>query len=103
MFDNLMQLETRTVAQVTKSLNERTKGVWLTASLLFALALCPQAFANSVSYAYDSLNRLTRVDYGNGAVIDYTYDAAGNRLTRVATASSSRSEERRVGTESETM
>ena len=32
-------------------------------------------------YAYDSLNRLTNVDYGNGSVISYTYDAAGNRLT----------------------
>jgi len=35
----------------------------------------------AVSYSYDSLNRLTNVDYGNGSVISYTYDAAGNRLT----------------------
>ena len=34
-----------------------------------------------VSYLYDSLNRLTNVDYGNGSVISYSYDAAGNRLT----------------------
>lgn len=37
--------------------------------------------AGVVSYAYDTLNRLTSVNYGNGAVISYTYDAAGNRLT----------------------
>jgi YD repeat-containing protein len=37
--------------------------------------------ALAVSYSYDSLNRLTNVDYGNGCVTSYTYDAAGNRLT----------------------
>ncbi len=33
------------------------------------------------TYAYDALDRLTNVDYGNGATMAYTYDAAGNRLT----------------------
>src|SRR3990170_6791398 len=37
--------------------------------------------AATITYTYDSLNRLTRVDYGNGYTIEYTYDAAGNRLT----------------------
>jgi len=31
-------------------------------------------------YYYDALNRLSRADYGNGSVITYAYDAAGNRL-----------------------
>ena len=39
-----------------------------------------------VSYSYDSLNRLTQVDYGNGSVINYTYDAAGNRVAYSGTA-----------------
>jgi len=34
-----------------------------------------------MSFQYDSLHRLTRVDYDNGASIAYTYDSAGNRLT----------------------
>jgi YD repeat-containing protein len=34
-----------------------------------------------VNYSYDSLNRLTSVNYGNGSVISYSYDPAGNRLT----------------------
>ena len=38
------------------------------------------AKAAQIYYNYDSLNRLTNVDYGNGSVISYTYDAAGNRL-----------------------
>jgi YD repeat-containing protein len=42
----------------------------------------------AVSYQYDSLNRLTNVDYGNGSVISYTYDPAGNRLTYSAVVSS---------------
>ena len=53
----------------------------LTASLLFALALCPQAFAASVSYAYDALNRLSSVTYDSGVTIVYAYDAAGNRIS----------------------
>ena len=39
-----------------------------------------------VTFSYDSLNRLTKADYGNGSVINYTYDAAGNRLTYSGTA-----------------
>ena len=39
-----------------------------------------------VGFTYDSLNRLTRADYGNGSVINYTYDPAGNRLTYSGTA-----------------
>jgi YD repeat-containing protein len=60
--------------------NRLNKGVWLTASLLFALALCPSTFAATLAYTYDTLNRLTQVDYGNGYIVAYTYDAAGNRL-----------------------
>jgi hypothetical protein len=39
------------------------------------------AMASSITYTYDSLYRVTNVDYGNGSVISYTYDPAGNRLT----------------------
>jgi len=39
------------------------------------------ASAQAAIYSYDSLNRLTNVNYGNGAIISYTYDAVGNRLT----------------------
>ncbi len=42
--------------------------------------------AAQVQYSYDSLNRLTNVDYGNGSLIGYTYDAVGNRLTYSGTA-----------------
>ena len=37
------------------------------------------SFAETVNYIYDDLNRLKRVIYGNGTVIDYTYDEVGNR------------------------
>lgn len=37
--------------------------------------------AAAVNYTYDNLYRLTKVDYGNGIVIEYTYDAAGNRAS----------------------
>ena len=35
------------------------------------------------SYTYDDLNRLTQVDYGSGVIINYSYDALGNRTQYV--------------------
>lgn len=71
------------MTQATNNSNKRSKGGWLTASLLLALALCSQAFAAPVSYTYDDLNRITEVSYDNGQqVITYTYDAAGNILSK---------------------
>ncbi len=37
------------------------------------------AYAGSVTYTYDSLNRLIKAEYEDGTVIQYTYDADGNR------------------------
>jgi YD repeat-containing protein len=37
------------------------------------------AWADTVSYEYDSLGRLKKVTSSNGSVIDYTLDPAGNR------------------------
>lgn len=37
--------------------------------------------AATITYNYDSLNRLASVTYDNGQSITYTYDSAGNRLT----------------------
>ena len=38
------------------------------------------SYAETVNYIYDEVNRLIRVEYGNGTVIEYTYDKTGNRL-----------------------
>ena len=35
--------------------------------------------AETINYTYDELNRLIRVEYGDGTTIQYTYDKAGNR------------------------
>ena len=59
---------------------------FLIIAVILALAPC----AAAVIYDYDSLNRLKKVDYGNGIIISYTYDAAGNRLTYTATAAQTR-------------
>ncbi len=45
------------------------------------LAIPSLGHAEQVTHSYDDLNRLIKSDYGNGNIIDYTYDAAGNRLT----------------------
>ena len=38
------------------------------------------SYAETTNYVYDGLNRLIRVEYEDGKIIEYTYDAAGNRL-----------------------
>lgn len=39
--------------------------------------------AETIDYTYDDLNRLKRVDYGNGTAVVYDYDEVGNRLVKV--------------------
>lgn len=41
--------------------------------------------AGSVAYTYDTLGRLAMATYGNGVVITYVYDAAGNRTSYTVT------------------
>jgi YD repeat-containing protein len=52
--------------------------LWCNASSVFA--------ANS-RYTYDDLNRLIKVEYGDGSVVEYGYDAVGNRLILSVTPS----------------
>ena len=47
---------------------------------------CILRYNRTISYTYNDLYRLIKVDYGNGESMEYTYDAAGNRLTREVTA-----------------
>ena len=51
------------------------------------LCLLPASpvLAGSALYTYDNLNRLIQVQYDNGTIIQYTYDAAGNRLVKQVT------------------
>ena len=46
--------------------------------LVFSVSLSSQTIQNS----YDNLNRLTKVTYVNGTVINYTYDELGNRTAK---------------------
>jgi len=69
-------------------LSKPLKGSCLSAILLFTLVVCPKLYAAPVSYAYDNLNRLIEANYNSGQqIITYTYDAAGNMLTRTVGAS----------------
>jgi hypothetical protein len=56
--------------------------------ILYILLGCVLCLANpalaaptTVSYVYDKLNRLTKVQYGDGSYIEYHYDEVGNFLT----------------------
>jgi YD repeat-containing protein len=62
----------------------RTCIQWALSLLMLLAALIAGKSSSAAEYQYDSLNRLSRVNYDNGTSIAYTYDAAGNRLTLVA-------------------
>jgi YD repeat-containing protein len=51
---------------------------------VYALAATP-ASAQSATYQYDALGRLTFVQFSSGASVTYTYDATGNRIVVTAT------------------
>ena len=62
------------------------KQLLYTLILLFSAML---TFAQSnVKYEYDEIYRLTRVRYSNGTVVEYTYDALGNRTAKEVTGGS---------------
>lgn len=56
------------------------------AVLAILLLTVNSSFAETVQYQYDDLNRLERVIYENGDVIDYYYDEVGNRNQKTTTA-----------------
>jgi YD repeat-containing protein len=55
--------------------------------LLCGLICAIPAFADTATYNYDAMNRLTQVKYTDGTTIKYTYDKMGNRLTETVLAS----------------
>ncbi|MBW1679898.1 MAG: RHS repeat protein [Deltaproteobacteria bacterium] len=46
---------------------------------LLWLMFASSVYAGTITYQYDRLNRLTRVEYPDGMSIRYTYDLSGNR------------------------
>lgn len=64
---------------------KRFLGGLVVVTLLMCLASIEPSSAGSVSYEYDALGRLERIVYDDGTVIEFTYDAAGNRTSRVVT------------------
>jgi|GEM_PF-5581594 YD repeat-containing protein len=56
--------------------------------LFIAIITNTPLLAATAQYTYDDLNRLIKVQYSDGAVIQYTYDAVGNRLTQQVQAPS---------------
>lgn len=50
--------------------------------ITLALFATLQTFAQTNTYEYDANNRLTKVTYGNGVTVAYSYDALGNRTSK---------------------
>ncbi len=57
------------------------------AATVFSLILVNTLFASIINYTYDDLNRLTKAEYEDGTMIDYSYDEVGNRTQRMVTIS----------------
>jgi YD repeat-containing protein len=55
---------------------------WIALSAAAWLAAQAGASAQTQQFTYDAMARITRVQFGDGTVTDYTYDALGNRLAK---------------------
>jgi YD repeat-containing protein len=66
-------------------MNKRLIKPTIWAIYLFLL-LTTSVLAGTAQYTYDNLNRLVQVQYDDGTTIQYSYDAAGNRLSKQVTA-----------------
>jgi YD repeat-containing protein len=51
----------------------------LAAGAVLLMAASLPAQAGTTTYKYDALGRVSEVDYPDGSIVYYTYDAAGNR------------------------
>lgn len=71
----------RTTRRTTRS--ARGLGTFLLA--IVALAMGLPAMAQTVTYEYDNLQRVSSATYSDGTVIQYQYDAAGNRTVYAVT------------------
>ncbi len=59
------------------------KGLFILLVIALFFVSVIASFAETVYYAYDDLNRLVYVLYGDGSGIDYIYDEVGNREQKV--------------------
>ncbi len=61
----------------------KREGLILLGIFFITLISFSSSFGATVTYTYDSLNRLTKATYDNGATEEFTYDPDGNRLSYV--------------------
>lgn len=74
-------MTTEMVREARRLVSRRAALSALAAHCFSALLVARTASAETVSYTYDELGRVKTATYGNGQVITYAYDAAGNRTT----------------------
>jgi YD repeat-containing protein len=58
------------------------KGLLISITIIGLFLISAITSYSQTTYTYDELNRLIRVEYGDGSVIEYTYDKTGNRLEK---------------------
>ncbi len=56
-------------------------------ALVISAALSTISMASETIYSHDTLGRVITVSSTNGTHVEYQYDAAGNRIQKVVTAS----------------
>ena len=54
--------------------------------LTMILAIANAPYAETIDYSYDTMGRLIQATYGDGTVVEYTYDKAGNRTSLTTAA-----------------
>ena len=65
-----------------KNINFKIKRLLLALGAFVALCLPVSSLAGNATYTYDAYDRVVRVDYDKGPVVEYTYDLSGNLASR---------------------
>jgi YD repeat-containing protein len=65
--------------------------------VLLLLSALPSLRAATVTYTHDAAGRVTKVVYGNGKGLVYTYDANGNLVSRTPVTPQPPARRRAVG------
>jgi hypothetical protein len=52
--------------------DKRSVGLGILAVIIFTFIFLSSSFADTIKYSYDNLNRLIRIEYGDGTITDIT-------------------------------
>ena len=73
------------IGRMDKVMTLKHRGNISLVAIAFILIFSSSSFAEIIQYIYNDARQLTGVIYGDGTVVEYMYDASGNRIVKSIT------------------